>query len=172
MANNLLFGQGGGTIGAFQYSPQNPDDDGTAVLLRAFTAVFAPSGWWQEALHRILTLMVSANVSTTVRVTPYLEGLALDGTEGRPDARATFDLAPALGGDRITQKFNVGLFQPVRFLGSVVGRTGLRGTWVQFLIETTTPITVAVMESPADLRFDGVELEWEPLLGRQQVVNA
>lgn len=174
MANALIFGAGNATCAAYRYSVSNVADAGSPVLLRATTAIFAPNGWWQEALHRVLTLVVSANVGVTLRVTPILEGLPLDGTAGRPDARVTFTLdVPDAGGQRVTQKVNVGLYQPVRVFGTVTGRTGLRGTWVQFLVESIGPIVLpSVTESTPDLRLEGPELEWEPLLGRQQVVNA
>lgn len=174
MANTLIFAAGNAVCAAYRYSAEHPDDAGSPVLLRATTAVFAPNGWWQEALHRVFTLVLSTNVGVTVRVTPILEGLALDGSSGRPDSRALFTIpVPDASGQRVLQKINVGLFQPVRVFGTVVGRTGLRGTWVQFLVESVGPIVLpVVMESPPDLRFEGPELEWEPLLGRQQVTNA
>lgn len=174
MPNNLLFAEGGAAVGAYQMSYANVDDNGTPVLIRAQTAVFAPNGWWQEALHRILTLMVSTNVGCALQVTPEVEGLLLDGTGGRPDARVAFVIpVPSAGGERATIKVNVGLYQPVDFLGTPVGRTGLRGTFVRFLLESTSALVIpAGMESPPDCRFDGTELEWEPLLGRQQVTNA
>jgi hypothetical protein len=171
MPNTIIFGQGT-SAAAYVYAATNPDDAGTPVLLRATSAVFAPNGWTGEALHRIASLIVSSTVGAACRVTPFLEGRALDGADGRPDSRVTFTIATPAAGERTQVKVKVGLFVPVRMAGVDTGnRTGLRGTWIQLLLETTGAIDIPEGAVP-DLRFDGVEMQWEPLLGRQQVVNA
>lgn len=172
MPNTLLFAQGGGAA-VYRLDPGQPDDHGTPVLLRAMTALFAPAGFWAEALHRTASFMVSANVGVACRVTPVLEALPLDGTGGRPDARVTFTIATPAAGERVQTKQKIGLWAPVRIAGVDTGnRTGLRGTWIQLLVETTGAIDIPAGDVVPDLRIDGVELEWEALLGRQQVTNA
>lgn len=169
--SRLLFGSlSDGEI--FQPAQSNLSDDGTPVCLRAITGTWAPAGWMQTALYRTVTLNVSSNVGATVRVTPILQGVALDGTSGNPDCRITFVIAVPSAGNRTESRNILGLSRPVSTdLGNDF-KVGLRGSWVNFLVETVGEVDASNGETNPDFRAEAVSIE-PVLLGQtQQVRNA
>lgn len=171
-ATILLFGSSSnGDI--YRTDPANVDDGGAAVELRAITGTWAPNGWLENALYRTATVVVSSNVGATMRLTPILEGNRLDGTGGQPDARVTFSIAtPAAAGERVVSRIPVGLSRPVTMAGGSVAKVGLRGTWIQMLVETQGAVTLPPGELNADCRVEAISVEIEALGQTQQVVNA
>jgi hypothetical protein len=169
--SRLLFGaNSAGEI--FQFGPLNTDENVTAVCLRALTTYWAPNGWTDEALWRIATVIISSNVGGTFQLTPIVDQITLDGTGGEPDCRVTYVVETPSAGIRKQIRTLVGLFRPVN-VGTFSGmRVGLRGTFLQFLVETVGEITIPVGETNPDIRFEGVEVETESLGGTKQVVNA
>ena len=170
-ATILLFG---GLTGGDVYRLQggNVADAGAPVLLRAITAVWAPNGWLQGAAFRTVTVSVSANVGAPFRLTPIVDGGPLDGTGGQPDARASWTMATPAARQRTTIRTVVGLARPVTIAGSSAAKVGLRGSWIQFLLETTGAVTVPTGETNPDLRVAALSMEVEPLGQTQQAVNA
>lgn len=159
----LLFGaRSGGEV--FLSDPGNVHDDGTAVTLRAITATWAPNGWWGEAIWRTVTLVTSANVGGVFQVTPLVDGVA--------QPVITFTLPTPSAGERTQVRTVIGLSRPVSIGVVQVKKVGLRGTWVQFLVETVGAVTVPSGEVNPDLRVEACEIEVEPMLRSQQVVNA
>ncbi|HUU95990.1 MAG TPA: hypothetical protein VM487_09625 [Phycisphaerae bacterium] len=171
MSNTILFGALG-TGEVFRYQQDQLDDDGTPVSLRATSQIWAPNTWWGEALWRSVTVVISANVGVTCLITPIVDDHKYDGTNGYPDTRVTFTLDAPSPGERATRRTLVGLYRPITIDGTDYGRTGLRGTWIQFQIDTVGAIVVPATETNPDLRFDGLDLDVEPLNNRQQVSNA
>lgn len=168
MSTILLFGaRSDGEV--FLSDPANLDDDGTAVTLRAVTATWAPTGWWGESIWRTMTLVTSANVGCTVLMTPIVDGVALDTA---PDCTVQFVLATPEAGQRTQVRSVVALSRPVQIGTSEVKKVGLRGSWVQFLVETVGEVMLPEGETNPDLRFEAIETEVEPMLRSQQVVNA
>lgn len=171
MPNTLLFGAYG-AASVYRYDQSQLTDGATPVTLRATTTVWAPNGWWGEALWRTLTLVVDANVGCTLRLTAILADGHLDGTLGNPDTRVTFTLATPAAGERTQRRVDVGLWYPLTVLGTQMGVVGLRGTFVSFQLDSIGSVVLPTGETNPDLRFDACELDVEPLLQTGQVVNA
>lgn len=170
-ATILLFGgAAGGDV--FRQLVGNLEDDGTPVLLSAITATWAPNGWLQGAAFRTVTVSVSTNVGADFRLTPIVDGVALDGTGGQPDARVSWTLPAPSAGERTTIRQVVGLSRPVDLEGVQTMRVGIRGTFVQLLLETTSAIVLPSGETDPDLRVAALSLEVEPLGQVVQAVNA
>lgn len=153
-------------------SQSNPSDAEVPVTLRAVTAVWAPSGWWGDALWRTVTVTVSANVGASFLLTPIVDGIVLDGTNGAVDSRVNWSIPTPSAGQRVQTKRVVGLSRPITIGTTSTSVVGLRGTWLQILIETVGAIDIPVGELNPDFRVDALETEVEPLLRTQQVVNA
>lgn len=164
----LLGGAAGGTVYRWGSSVQ---DAGVGVRFRAVTQIFAPNGWKDEALFRTVTVVVSSTVGVDCRLTPIIDGLVCDGAAGRPDSRVAFSVPVPAAGARAVTKQQIGLFLPVIVAAVAVGRMGLRGTWVQVLLESTSEPVLPSGETNVDLRFDGIELDFAALAGRQQTVG-
>lgn len=173
MANLILYG-GALSPDAYQYQQYQTDDDGTAVALRSTTSVWAPSGWWGEAVFRTCVVIFSTNVGATVRLTPVVDGVPYDGTNDAPDCRVSYTIATPAAGERQVSREIIGVYRPIRFEGdpTVLGRVGLRGTYFQFVLDSIGAIDVPSGEANPDLRFEGVELDPEPARRTTQVVNS
>ncbi len=171
MTQRLFFGApGGGEF--FALDPIYGDDDGTFVPFVATTELFTPAGWLDEATHRTATVVVNSNAGVPCRLTPILDGTALDGTGGTSDCRVAFTIdTPTDAGRRRVTKVVVGLFQRIVVAGTERGRVALRGTYVQFLLETTGAPTLPTGEQSIDVRFDGIELDYSPKGNRQPTVG-
>jgi hypothetical protein len=167
----LLGGVGGGNIHRLGYG--NPDDNGTFTPFVAVSQLFAAPDWTTELAMRYLVVVVSANAGIPLLMTPILEGAALDGTSGQPDCRVAFAIpVPTLGRVRSTVRVKVGLFNRIRLAaGQDLGRTAFRGAFAQFRIESTGAWTLASGETDADVRFDGVSVDYSPLQGRIPTVG-
>ncbi len=167
----MLFGaRSDGEI--FLSDPANLEDDGEAVTLRAITGTWAPVGWWGESIWRTVTVITSANVGATFRITPIVDAVPQDGTNGSVDSTVQYVVATPQAGSRTQVRSIVGLSRSVQVGSSEVNKVGIRGTWLQFLVETVGVVTVPEGEVNPDLRIEGVETESEPMLRSQQVVNA
>lgn len=172
MPNLILYG-GAASADAYQYRVDQTDDDGTPVLLRSTTAIWAPNGWYGEAVIRTCMVVVSSNVGAPMLLTPLLDGVPLDGTNGNPDCRVTFDIPTPAAGERSTVRIPLGLFRPIRIEGgATLGSMGLRATWFQFQLDSTGALVVPSGETNPDLRFEGVELDPQALRPTAQVVNS
>lgn len=170
-ATILLFGSSSnGDI--YRTDPGNVADGATPVELRAITEVWAPNGWLQNALYRTATVVVSSNVGATIRLTPILEGQPLDGTNSQPDARVTFTVPTPAAGERVVVRTPLGLSRPVTLAGGSVAKVGIRGSWIQMLVESIGAVTLPSGELNADFRVDAISVEVEPLGQTQQVANA
>jgi hypothetical protein len=155
---------------AYRFGNGALDDGGTPLRPRAVTQVFVPASWWGEFLARTATIIVSSNAGLGIRVTPISEGVVYDGQDGRPDARVSFTVPTPSGSERVPYRAKVGLFRPTVVNGVAVGRSGIRGTWFQLLLETTSD-PVLGGESPADVRFEGVDLDYRVSNNRQPTVG-
>lgn len=155
---------------AYRFGNGALDDGGTAMRLRAVTQVFVASSWWGEFLARTATIIVSSNAGITLQVTPISEGIVYDGQSGRPDARISFTVPTPSGNERVPYRAKIGLFRPTVIDGVHRGRSGIRGTWFQLLIESTSD-PVLGGESPADVRFEGIDLDYRPSNNRQPTVG-
>lgn len=167
----LLFGRAD-LAAACRYGLGEAADGGVAVALVATTEIFAPMGFTGEPLFRAVTLVLSSTAGLTLRVTPVVEGWALDGAGGRPDSRATVTVPVPAAGERATVRERVGLWAPITVDGVARGRTGVRGAWLQVRLESLGSPVLPSGESVLDIRLEGMEVEWEALRDRQQVVNA
>lgn len=167
----LLLGRAvGGDL--HRYDTTEVADGGAPIALRTTTDLWAPNGWWGEAIWPTVTVVVSSNLGATFQLTPIVDGIPLDGSGGQPDCRVTFDFTTPAAGERTTRRLVVGLSRPIRVLGTPYGRMGLRGTWIQLQLASVGAFTLPAGETNPDLRLDGNELEVVPLLRSQQVVNA
>jgi hypothetical protein len=158
----LVGGLSGGTI--FRLGYDQPNDNGAFVPFVAVSQVYASPDWYQELTMRFAVVLVSANAGLVLRLTPILEGNALDGTGGQPDCRVTFVTpVPSAVGVRSVAKVKVGLFNRIRLqAGDDFGRTGLRGAWAQFRLETLASPILPSGETEQDVRFDGIVLDYTP----------
>lgn len=156
----LIGGLSGGNV--FRLGYDQPDDNGTFVPLIAVSQVFAMPDWYSEFTARFLVVIVSANAGLSLRLTPILEGAVLDGSAGNPDCRVTFTTpVPTALDVRTVARVKVGLFNRIRLApGQDFGRTGFRGAYAQFRIETLAAPTLPSGELEADVRFDGVVLDY------------
>lgn len=157
----------------YQYQQASLDDDGEAVTWRATTATWAPNNWHDEAVIRTAVVVVSSNVGADLRITPIVNGVKYDGTNGNPDSRVTFTIPTPAAGERLTARPIVGLYRPIVFEGdgTVLGRVGLRGTYFQFQLDSIGAVVVPSGELNPDFRFEGVEFDPAPARRTQQVVN-
>lgn len=167
----LLGGVGGGNIHRLGYD--HPDDNGTFTPFVAVSQFFAAPDWTTELAMRFLIVVVSSNAGIPLRLTPILEGATLDGTSGQPDCRVAFVIpTPTQPGVRATVRVKVGLFNRIRLAaGQDLGRTAFRGAFAQFRVESTGPWTPAAGETEADVRFDGIAVDYTPLNGRIPTVG-
>lgn len=167
--STLLFGaKDQGSI--YSQSQSNLHDAGTPVTLQALTATWAPVGWTGDGLFRTVAVMVSANVGASVRVTPILNGVVLDGVSGE-DCRIDFTLAAPVAGQRVEMRSILGLSRSVSVGLADPVKVGLRGTWLQFLVETIGLLDVSNGETNPDFRAEATEIDVYPLNQTEQVVN-
>lgn len=120
--------------------------DGAATYaLLARTARAAPAGVGGDVLMTALYLTLSHTEAATVRVTPVVDGIALEATD--------IVLGPAA--ERAVTAHEVGVSVPYVVGGVEVSRAGARGTWVQVQVESVGAF--------GDLTVEAVEVEYEVL---------
>lgn len=134
-------------------------DDGEAFFLVGYSRVVSPAGSDGVAIFRSYLLTVVHTVETTLRVTPIIDGVAYDGTNGTTDER--FPITLVAQEQRKVETFVVPLFR--RLLDTVdpsttVGRFYMRGSRFQVKVESLEAL------SEGDLFFDDGTLEFEPVL--------
>lgn len=142
-------------------------DDGVAYSLVGYSRVVSPAGSDGQAVFRSYLLTVVHTAGTTLRVTPIIDGVAQDGTNGTTDERVPITLVAQVS--RKTETFVVPLFR--RMLDTVdptttLGRFYMRGARFQVKVESTAALT------DGELFFDDGTLEFEPVLDTRVPVSA
>ena len=135
-------------------------DNGADYVPLALSNPVAPGGASGEVIFKNVYITITHSMEVDVRLTPILDFIPLDGTNGQPDERLVFSL-PALG-ERLTERFEMGLSIPFPLTPPARFRTGLRGAWFQLQVEALAPL------AGGDLIFDQTELEFEVV--RESVV--
>ncbi len=120
----------------------------------------APAGASGECIFKNVYITITHTMLSTVRLTPIVDFVPLDGTGGQPDERLNISL-PALGA-RLTERFEMGLSLPFPLTGAERFRNALRGAWFQLQAEAITALAAG------DLIFDQIELEYD--IVRESVV--
>jgi len=115
----------------------------------------APAGAAGEAIFRNVYLTLTHSMLVDVRVTPIVDFIPLDGTNGQPDERTIISLPDLTGTQRLTERFEIGLSLPFPLTGTERFRNALRGAWFQVLIEAINGLAAG------DLIFEQVELQHE-----------
>ena len=152
MEPRLFFGQGGGN-NLYRSDDGAATDGGAAFDIRATTNRVAPGGAGGEAMFAVLWLALTYSMAVTLRVTPLLDGVALESQ----------DIALAAKSERTTQRWKLGLSVPLKDgMGVEVGRFAARGVWFQARAETVGGL------GGGDLIVEGVELEHEVLRASQK----
>jgi hypothetical protein len=152
----LFFGESGGN-GLLQVD-DGFTDDGVAIVLVAETVPAAPAGVGGDARFIALYFVVTHTMAVTLRVTPVLDGVAID-------AEAK-DIVLAAETDRVSVPVKVPLsIGALRADLTEWGRFGMRGTW--FAARITTPNGLAA----GGLIVDGFELEHEVLRETKAVAS-
>lgn len=144
------------------------DDDGIAFYVVGYSRVVSPAGSDGVAVFRSYLLSVTHTVATTLRVTPIVDGVAFDGTNGTTDERFSITLVAQ---SRLkTETFVIPLFRGLADTvdpSIQVGRFYMRGSRFQVKVEST-----AVLSDGTDLFFDDGTLEFEPVLDTRVPVSA
>lgn len=146
-------------------------DDTTPIPLRATTELWAPAGWRDEAEWPVVVVTSSSNIGGTFRLTAIVDGVPQDGVAA-PDRRVTWTVDPPAPGQRTMRRTPIGLSRPITIDGVNYGEMGLRGVWLQLLLESIGAFTEPVGTQVPDLRFDGVTIDVVPLNRSEQVINA
>lgn len=126
-----------GTVGVHQ-------DDGVAFQARALSDPVAPAGLHGECIFPAFWLTVTHTMAVTLRVTPYVDGVALE----------TRDIALTTKATLTTETFELGLTVP---LGG--SRSAPRGA--RFAAKVETLVGGAPSIATGDLRLDQSLLEYE-----------
>ncbi len=152
MAPRLFFGQGGGN-NLYRSDDTAADDAGAGFDMLATTNRVAPAGAGGEAIFTVLWLALTYTMAVTVRVTPYVDGVALDSQQ----------IALAAQAERTTKRWKVGLSVPLfDALLNEVARFAPRGVWFQAKVESTGGLATG------DLIVEGVEIEHEVVRASQK----
>jgi hypothetical protein len=130
------------------------EDNTVPYVPSALSNAVAPAGASGEAVFKNVYITITHDMAVDIRLTPIVDFVPLDGTNGQPDERLIFSL-PDLTPDRLTERFEMGLSLPFPLTGPARFRTGLRGAWFQLLAEAINGLAAG------DLIFDQVELEYE-----------
>lgn len=136
-----------------------PTDDGVPFYLVGYSRVVSPAGSDGIATFRSYLLTVVHTAGTTLRVTPIVDGVAYDGTNGTTDERVSITLVAQAS--LKTETFVVPLFQGLRDVldpSITVGRFYMRGARFQVKVESTAELT------DGQLFFDDGTLEYEVVL--------
>ena len=152
MEPRLFFGQGGGNS-LYRSDASAADDGGAAFDLLAMTNRVAPGGAGGEAIFTVLWLPLTYTMVATVRITPILDGVALDSQE----------VALAGKSERTTQRWKFGLSVPYKdALNVEQGRFAARGARFQAKVETVGGLAAG------HLIVEGIELEHEVVRASQK----
>lgn len=120
----------------------------------------APAGASGECVFQNIYLTVTHSMGVDIRLTPIVDFVPLDGTNGQPDERLVITLDPQTF--RLTERFEMGLSLPFPLVGTERMRNALRGAWFQLQVEALSPL------NDGELIFDQTELEYEVV--RESVV--
>lgn len=156
---NLFMGRKGTLAEVFEWNIGFTDSTGDSIIPLAKTVRFAPGGAGGEAIFTQFWIAITSDMtSVTLRFTPIIDGIPLDGTGPVPfnfDERQTLALS-GTPGTRVTERFEFGMSLP--YTDGVTAetlRTALRGTWFQLLIDTVGGLTAG------DLILEQPEIEFE-----------
>ena len=165
----VFFGQAAGN-GLFLGFDSNADD-GVSYDLFAQSAPVQPGGPGGECIFAALYLAMTWDTVITLRVTPIVDEVVYDGTNGNPDYRLSFTLDPAdyPGGVQHYQSVLVPLTQPLLDpnSGAELGRFFLRGTSFACIIES-----VGGLAASGGVTLDYVMLEHEVVSDTKDPVPA
>lgn len=152
----VFFGEAAGN-GLFLWG-DGPTDDGTAYNFYAESAPVTADSIGQEMLFCAAYLGLEWSMDCTLRLTPILDGVVLDGTGGTVDCRRVLTLASATTRQRAVFEmvFSRAIYDPDDPVVEV-GRQYLRGAQLALRLETTTGLTTG------DLIIDRFDLELEPM---------
>lgn len=146
------YGQAGGA--KVFLSREGATDDGTGFTVYAKTRPVELAGASGEAIFSALFLVVTWTMAVALRVTPIVDGVAYDGTNGTTDERQTVTLDA-----QTTRKSETFLLPTMRRLLDPVdpditmSRYFMRGTRFQALVESVDEL------GEGTLIFDGLDLE-------------
>lgn len=151
---NVFYGQG---LGPNLYlAGSGATDGGQPVVVRALTNPFSPAGEGGEALFTGLTLTVTHTMAATIRVTPYVDDVAL--------TDAIYDLPLTATVERETVTWELGLAVSERDPADpsqVLATLAPRGTRMQVLIEVLAGDPPVPGLVAGDLLFETPTLEYE-----------
>ena len=146
MSTPLLF-LGSAAGGVLLEADQGTGDNAAAFNLLARTNRVAPAGVGGECIFTALYLAISHTEAATLRVTPILDGVALEPT----------DIALPLVAARTLTAHDVGISIPYTVAAVEAARFAARGTWLQVQVETLA----AAPGDFGDLIIESVEVEYE-----------
>lgn len=128
-------------------------DNGADYLPLATSNAIAPAGASGENEFRNVYITITHSMGVDIRLTPIIDFVPLDGTNGQPDERLVFTLPPLAA--RLTERFEMGLSIPFPLTGPARFRNAPRGAWFQLKAEALAPLAAG------DLIFEQVELQFE-----------
>lgn len=141
-------------------------DDTLGFDLYTKTRPVQPGGVAGEAVFSAFFLAVTWTMAVTLRVTPIVDGVAYDGTNGTTDERVSFDLDAQTS--RTSRTFLLPMMR--RLLDTVdpevtVSRFFFRGTRIQALIESVDGI------GDGTLILDRLDVEAQPVTDTKTAVT-
>ncbi len=159
MSTLLSVYAGGGNVGTLWGLLETNQDGAEDYTPYLESADLYPYGMQNEAVFTGCWIMLTWDTEAVVRVTPVLDGVAYDGTNGTTDERTYLDLAAQTA--RRTQTFEVPLTR--RLLDSYdgvteIGRLAMRGQRIRLQVDLLGAL------GDGDLIFEGVLLEHEAAL--------
>lgn len=128
-------------------------DNGADYVPLAKSNPVAPAGASGECIFTNVYVTITHDMGVDIRLTPIVDFVPLDGTNGQPDERLVFTLPPLAA--RLTERFEMGLSLPFPLTGTERIRNALRGAFFQLQAEALAPLAAG------DLIFDQTELEYE-----------
>jgi len=131
-------------------------DNGADYIPLSKSNAVAPAGASGDCEFSNIYITITHSMEVDIRLTPIVDFVPLDGTNGQPDERLIFSL-PDLTPDRLTERFEMGLSKPFPLTGPARFRNALRGAWFQLQAEAVAPLAAG------DLIFEQVELQYEVL---------
>ena len=137
-------------------------DNGADYIPLAKSNPVAPAGASGECIFTNVYVTITHSMAVDIRLTPIVDFVPLDGTNGQPDERLVFSLPDLTATGRLSERFEMGLSIPFPLTGTERFRNSLRGAWFQLQSEALAPLAAG------DLIFDQTELEYEVV--RESVV--
>lgn len=157
----ILFFGGRDTEASVLQTNSGFQDNTVDYVPSALSNAVAPAGASGECIFKNVYITITHDMAVDIRITPIVDFVPLDGTNGQPDERLTFSL-PDLTPNRVTERFEMGLSLPFPLTGTERFRNALRGAWFQLQVEAINGLAAG------DLIFDQTEVEYEVV--RESVV--